>query len=405
MNLMLRSKAVGGVNKPFLLSVTEKRGTDAVTRIMTLDNTPVYFRIAGVTPLPLQNLDFAVIASIFTAMRLGRPLHVAGAVSRTLLANLEEFQDAWHSWMPEQYTPVAIIAEDEISDAQSEDDRSVVAYSGGLDSAYSMLVHVRGAAGRRTTAPAAGVLIHGLDIALSDQEAFKVAEQSARAALDTLDVPLATVTTNRRSQLCHNWRMEHMAGIVAALNQFHGLANVAIVGSDEGYDKLDIPWSSNYVTNPLLSGTMRLRTEGGAKTRTERLAFVASNSALAGSLRVCWENSDTGGNCGVCEKCVSTQLNYLAAGIEPQGFSKQASWWRIAFAPVRSKGDLYFLLESRRAANRRGLRGWWRLAASIAIIRHLAARPLLSILDGAKAAIRRNDALYRRLRSQGKNHE
>ncbi|GHA12176.1 hypothetical protein GCM10007989_03260 [Devosia pacifica] len=405
MNFMLQGDTVAKSDKPLLLSVAETRDEDSVTRTMTLDGQQVFFRIAGVTPAPLQCLDFAVIASIFTAMRLGRPLHVAGPVSRTLLANIEEFQDAWHNWLPKQYKTVPVTADTEITEIRSDKNRSVVAFSGGLDSAYSILVHARGAVGRRSVAPAAGVLVHGLDIPLSSTHAFASAAKSARTALKTLDVPLATVTTNWREQLCHNWRMEHMAGVVASLNQFHGLADVAVVGSDEGYDEIDIPWGSNYVTNPLLSGAMQLRTEGGAKTRTERLAFVAANSELADKIRVCWENPDTGGNCGVCEKCVSTQLNYLAAGIEPQGFAKRATWWTIASAPVRSKGDLYFLLESHKAANRRGLHGMWRVAQSITILRHILARPRLWLLDEVKAAIRRNESLYRRLRPKGKTNE
>lgn len=390
---------------PMLLTVAETRDGDGVTRTMTLDGRSVFFRIAGVTPPPLVNCDFAVIASIFTAMRMGRPLHVAGKVSRSLLANLEEFQDAWHSWMPGQYRPIPITADEEVGDPAMTVDRSVVAFSGGLDSAYTTLLHARQAIGRRSVPPVAGVLIHGLDIDIADDAAFTTATTSARQALDTLSIPLATVATNWRAVLCHNWRMEHMTGIVAALNQFQGLANVAIVGSDEGYDKLDIPWGSNYVTNPLLGGGMRLRTEGGDRTRTERLAFVAEHSSLAANLRVCWENSASGGNCGVCEKCVSTQLNFLAAGLEPKGFAKRASLLNIAFAPVRSKGDLYFLVESQKAASRRGIRGAWRLAATVAIIRHLMIRPILTVLDALKAAIRRNDALYRRLRTAGRTDD
>jgi hypothetical protein len=245
------------------------------------------------------------------------------------------------------------------------------------------------------------VMIHGLDIPLGESAAFATAEAAARDALKSIHIPLAVVRTNWRAVLCHNWRMEHMAGIAASLNQFVGVADVAIVGSDEGYDKIDVPWGSNYITNHLLSGAMPLRTEGGDRTRTERVDFIAHNSSMASSLRVCWESSRTGTNCGVCEKCISTQLNFRAIGLEPLGFAQVAGPLRVAFTPVRSLGDLYFLRESQRAARRHGTRDIWRVAASIAIIRHVLARPFLVGLDGIKALIRRNENLYRRLHKGG----
>jgi hypothetical protein len=394
--LVITPAAVGA---PLVVSVRELRDDTGVTRTMTLDGVEVDFRIEGpVLPPPLETSDFAAIAAIFTAMRLRRPLHVAGKVSRTLLANLEEFQAAWHAWLPGQYVPVPLSADEEIAIQRTSLGRSVVAFSGGVDSAYAMLLHARTLAGRRTVPPAAGVLIHGLDIPLEEKAGFANAENAARSMLESISVPLATVRTNWRARLCHNWRMEHMAGIAAALNQFQGVADSAIVGSDEGYDKIDIPWGSNYVTNPLLGGAgMTLRTEGGDCTRSDRVAFIAANSSMAGKLRVCWEHT-TGGNCGKCEKCISTQLNFRAVGLEPQGFAHIAGLTRIAFAPIRSRGDLYFLLESQRSARLRRINGAWRFAAWVAIARHIAARPVLAVLDAIKAAIRRNDRLHTSLR-------
>jgi hypothetical protein len=393
-------------NAPLLLSVHEERGETFVQRTMTLGDRTVDFRVEGsVLPPALETSDFAVIASIFTAMRLRQPLHVEGRVSRALLANLEDFQAAWQAWMPAQYAAVRITADEEIAAPPTPIGRSVVAFSGGVDSTYSMLLHATGQAGRRTSPPAAGVLIHGLDISLQERTAFAIAEASARMTLDSIDVPLSTVRTNWRAALCHNWRMEHMAGIAAALNQFGGVADIAIVGSDEGYEKIDLPWGSNYITNPLLSGAMAFRTEGGDRTRTERIDFISRNSGMASSLRVCWENSRTGTNCGVCEKCISTQLNFRALGLEPAGFAQIASPLRVALTPIRSLGDLYFLRESQLAARRRGIRDIWRVAASVAIARHVLARPVLIALDAIKAMIRRNENLYRRLRKAGERNK
>jgi hypothetical protein len=64
-------------------------------------------------PAPIEPLDFAVLTVLFSAMRRRSILRVHGPVSRKLLTNLEEFQEAWALGRPERYTVVPIIADEE----------------------------------------------------------------------------------------------------------------------------------------------------------------------------------------------------------------------------------------------------------------------------------------------------
>ena len=380
-----------------LLSVTEIRDEGSVTRNMDLDGQSIYFRVTGpVLPEPLGTWDFAVIASIFTAMRKGRPLHVLGPVSRSLLRNLEEFQEAWATWLPKQYKVIAVTADQEIDYvSRNPADEGVFAFSGGLDATFSLLRHLRAQAGRRTVKPVVAVLVHGFDLPLSNKKALSVARTSAETILATTKVPLSFVETNWKRDLCYNWRMEHASGLAACLNQFNGVANIAVIGGDEGYDKVDIPWGSNPVSNPLLSSdAMPFRTEGSSYTRSERLAFIAENSDLATHIRVCWEAAETGANCGTCEKCIRTQMNFRAVGVEPSGFTKKAGFWRTAFIPTRSLGDNYFLMEAQKAARRRGIYGWWRVAGYIGILKNIILSPVVYIKNALKSTIRQNERLF-----------
>lgn len=389
----LKAPPAGAVH----LNVTETRDASSVTRVMDLDGQSIYFRVTGpVLPEPLSVWDFAVIASIFTVMRKGVPLHVLGPVSRSLLRNLEEFQEAWATWMPKHYQVVSITADSEVErTAQSEPTDGVFAFSGGLDATFSLLRHVCEEVGRRTVKPAAAVLIHGFDLPLTNGNALAVARKSAEQILAPIQVPLAFVETNWKRDLCYNWRMEHATGLAACLNQFNGIANTALIGGDEGYDKVDIPWGSNPVSNPLLSSNaMPFRTEGASYTRSERLAFIAENSDLAPHIRVCWEAADTGANCGICEKCIRTQMNFRAVGIEPTGFKEIAGFWRMAFIPTRSLGDNYFLMEAQSAAGRRGIYGWWRVAGFIAMAKNFILSPVVIAKNTLKSAIRRNERLF-----------
>ncbi len=396
--LMASERPLG---EPLYLSVVEERTENAVVRRMHLDGKSIYFRITGpVLPEPLQLLDFAVVASIFTAMRLRRPLHVRGSVSRALLANLEEFQEAWATWLPAHYMPVRITADDEVDASPAlGDNRGVFAFSGGIDGTFSLLRHLRRKAGRRTVEPVAAVLIHGFDLDLAETDALRIADESAAETLGDLGVPMAVVETNWKTDLCYNWRMEHAAGLAACMFQFNGVAGTAVIGGDEGYEKVNLPWGSNPVSNPLLSGgQMSFRTEGSSFPRSERLAFILQHTTRVPHLRVCWENARTGTNCGVCEKCIRTQLNFRAVGLEPQGFLRKAGLLRLAFVPTRSAEQNYEMNESQRAASRRGIWGAWRLAAYVGMGKNVLFTPLVIAKNKLKSRIRRNEKLYRRLK-------
>ena len=56
-------------------------------------------------------------------------------------------------------------------------------------------------------------------------------------------------------------------------------------------------------------------TDGSGFGRTDKVEMLAPYPAVLAAIKVCWEGDDPGKNCGVCEKCVMTRLNFLAAGI------------------------------------------------------------------------------------------
>ena len=96
---------------------------------------------------------------IFSAMEAGREITVHGNISLSLLENLETYQQIIASWWPE-YRPVQINADVEVKapadSAPTSERGAILAFSGGLDSIYSLFCHQRGLMGatvaRSTTA-------------------------------------------------------------------------------------------------------------------------------------------------------------------------------------------------------------------------------------------------------------
>ena len=73
----------------------------------------------------------------------------------------------------------------------------------------------------------------------------------------------------------------------------------------------------NPVTDRYLSSdTFRFIVDGYEHSRTERANIVKDWKVGLENLRVCWQNKeDLSQNCGHCEKCIRTKLNFLASGV------------------------------------------------------------------------------------------
>src|SRR5262249_536940 len=127
---------------------------------------------------------------------------------------------------------------------------------------------------------------------------------------------LRIVSTNSKEIFQQHWGYTFAAQLAACLHLFSAEFSHALIGSSEPYNALVLPWGSNPVTDHLLSGgCLNVIHDGAAFSRTEKIAFLSGSPAALQSLKVCWEGKNQGRNCGVCEKCVRTLLNFLAVGI------------------------------------------------------------------------------------------
>ena len=340
---------------PITISSRYERLEDAARHIIHISyekeeklyEKDVFFEISGEQiPCPPNSDDFAVIATIFFAMKSGRDLVVQGQVSASLLANLEEFQEAWRMLAPEKYQVVSIIAASVTTTESSHDlesKPSVIAFSGGVDATFTLLRHSKKLAGFRTTKPLGGILIHGFDIPLQSEAAFAMAKSNAKIILDILELPLITVRTNWR-EICSDWETQYVSGLSACLNLFSEIARFGLFGSDEDYANFVLPWASNPVTNHLLSSdSFRIVTDGAGYTRTEKVDLIGRFPEVSKKLRVCWEGKN-GDNCGHCEKCVRTALNFMATGASPPPSLIQSLDFRTMLKfRVKNPVQLYFI--------------------------------------------------------------
>jgi hypothetical protein len=204
-------------------------------------------------------------------------------------------------------------------------------------------------------------------------------------------MPLAVVRTNWRSEVSRSWPKEYLAGLAACLHQFRGLANIGVLGAGEDYGHFESPvGSNNPITNHLLSGGgFEIHTEGGGFTRTQRVALINDYPEIAAKLRVCWEGPLTGGNCGRCEKCIRTKLNFMAIDAAPACFADGAATHaQILCLTARKSQQLALLREVLASARKNGARGAWTTSLALAVAKNRLMAPLWSLQRKAAGKLR-----------------
>lgn len=307
----------------------ESVGTDGSITVSAIIEYPdqtrthLWFRIPGEYSSHItDSCDPLVVATLLLAMSQSMDIKVHGQVSPSLLRNLTEFQAAWSSWCPKLYHPIEISAEVEREQSNPKAEyKAIAAFSGGVDSSFTVWRHRTNRCGRRQRNLQAGLVIHGFDIPLEKQQAFNRATEKARAILSSLGMELIPMSTNIR-QLTLNLNWEHIFGTTTAscLMLLQRGYSEGLIASSFPYQSLLFPAGSNPVTDWLMSSqSFSIIHDGAEFTRIEKIGKLINWSELQRNLRVCWQGKELDKNCGRCEKCIRTILSFriFSVGLPP----------------------------------------------------------------------------------------
>ncbi len=281
---------------------------------------PIRSHYVGRRFAPPENLDGALCSVLMLGMGLKGVdrLHVEGPLSIEAVRNARAYQEAWVDLMPKLYHPVEVTADQVVHTPAALRQRAISAYSGGLDSAFTAARHGKRLLGAASYPLTHVLLIHGLDVRLRDTAGLRAVTERVRPALEELGLELIVVRSNLlapnpRRPMPQRYYYSHAAQFAGV---FHGLSAVfgyALIASGQPYVGIDLRHGTNPATDHLLSGgRMQIVHDGAGHIRTQKAELVARFPALTRSLRVCF--TPPPGNCGVCEKCVRTRLNFMATG-------------------------------------------------------------------------------------------
>ncbi|MBR4632140.1 MAG: hypothetical protein IKO48_02325 [Elusimicrobia bacterium] len=286
--------------------------------LTTIKNVPnVYFKFPKKVEDDLTDrADPFVYALVFYMMQEGGTFEINGNVSKSVMDNITMFCRIWHIWEPQRYKEVEIIANEIKDDYRPENRKMITAFSGGIDAAYTAYKYKKNLDKRFQYDLDRSVMILGADISITNKKAFDLAFSKAKKMTDDLGIELIPVETNFR-QYESNW--VHCFGtVIVAIFNFFSKKYFYGAAADDSVKHYHIPWGMNPITDRYLSSdTFRFIADGYEHSRIERTNVVKNWKACLENLRVCWRNKeDLSSNCGHCEKCIRTKLDFFVLGVK-----------------------------------------------------------------------------------------
>jgi len=263
-----------------------------------------------------SNTDSFAIAALPFCLQTGERLRIEKPISSTLLLNLLEVSEVYRLYFPKTVYPVEIEC-----DVRPRENRVALGtgsfFSGGIDSIYNVAEMRRLSTSHGLDMVTDLWLVRGTDIRLTDSQLWDDSHHRLQKAVGE-EFRFADIATNLRD--VHSglvpWTDTGFSSILGAIAKlFAEQCDVALIGSTLSYAE-QIPHASSPLIDPLWScDRQTVRHFTSRVSRNEKVA-VASDYApdLMAEVRVCYENRDGKYNCGVCEKCLRTQLALVCHG-------------------------------------------------------------------------------------------
>lgn len=275
----------------------------------------VYFQF----PLHVKNdlIDTAdpfLYSLLFILMKEGGNVYVDIPTTESAARNIAIFSRLWSIWKPKLYKPI-IICSEIVKDKLNPSDKIITAFSGGLDASYTAFKYKHKLDPLFQLNLDKALMIFGADIPLEDKDSFLLAYESAKKMTDDLGIELIAVETNIRKHI-PVWSYAFGSVIAGCLSFFaknygYGAA------SDSSILNYRTPWGMNPITDQLFATpAFKFISDGWEHSRTDRAAIIKDWKTGIENLRVCWQNEDKSKNCGHCEKCIRTKLNFKVVGVD-----------------------------------------------------------------------------------------
>jgi hypothetical protein len=286
---------------------------DSTEAVLSSGNYRIRFSSSHPWSASRQKADFAVWAFLPLAMRLGRDLQIEGAGDELTAHNAEKLSDIWSCWLPHLYLPVNVrFAEASAQRIANEPEASLMLYSGGIDSTYSLIANDWQVKPDLLT-------VQGMDYQYLDDVGFANAARKTSVLTDhyaarRIFIKSDAYATYTATKL--NVRLTFPFVLAASGFLFSENYRELLIAADFSLHQqfMAFPYGSNSATNPFFASSgFKMMTHGDDVTRAEKLIPISRTPAALASISLCKDKKIRPENCGLCIKCLRTKHMFLAA--------------------------------------------------------------------------------------------
>jgi hypothetical protein len=274
-----------------------------------------FFEITGARDVKVQkNYDYFVIGLLPLALTLGENLEVEDSIDLQLHNNLCDAIALFKTWFPSEGKESSMIFNDFRLDTP-HGTRISSFFSGGVDALFNS-VYFDSIYPNRPIDDL--VLVHGMDIALDDHNLWEMTYSKLLETSKELDKNLIVVKTNIRDFHKGKVNYTHMGfgPILGSIsNLLSSSVRLSLIGSYGLFSEL-APHASGPLVDRLWSSSSQNVTHFTPRfTRLQKIEIINKLKPEAlKNLRVCWKNSNSDYNCGLCEKCLRTRMELKILG-------------------------------------------------------------------------------------------
>jgi len=278
----------------------------------------LYYTFEG--EVPEARADALLSATLLAAMASGSPVESEAGVSSRLLDQVPSIEEIYAAWVP-RLRPVPVTA-DRVPSAGPRGGRGASFFTAGLDSYYTLLSH--------DAEIDAIIFVHGFASPVQGPARERTSKTLQRVARD-LGKRLVEVETNLAALFdewlgpgpnyvavpphrLSNFELAHGAALASVAHLLPDSIGRVYIAAGHNYDRF-YAWGSHPSLDPKWSSDrVEFRHDGAGATRVEKARLVGRHRLALETLRVCPGATDTGSNCGRCEKCIRTMVNLRIAG-------------------------------------------------------------------------------------------
>ncbi len=286
---------------------------DGARCTVAFDKTVVTFDGPRLGADARENADFVLPLLAAIGMIHNRRFEIDAPVTREAVVNLCQLLFVWSCWSGADGNRTEILTHNIVEPDDRPRDGGLITLSGGVDSTFAAL-HARKAHGLEHA-----LLVAGADYASARDAGFLELRDRVIRTTDALEMELHVVETNVRDVVT-KWSLHHISVFIAILKLVgRGMGWVGYAADVTPWGELTYHPGANMAGFAGIAGTrdFPFRYLGAAKSRAGKLKAISEEApGLLGNLSVCWADRTSGGNCGVCDKCIRTRLDLHAAGLD-----------------------------------------------------------------------------------------